>query len=175
MSVSVVPSSLRDFATGSASALNLGIYAPTSSLDGLRCVLAVSVIQDLSLLTADVSVAFTNAPVEEGVVDLVLLPGNMTINGQHPSFVSAFLLLDFIGHIFWTRDSVRTDHAIYPYEGSVLFFIKGSLEAKLPTIWRDGNGTARKKLGRGESEQGEDGEDKIWRKPEERRCRCAKR
>ena len=39
---------VRDFATGSASALNSGIYAPTSSLDGLRCVLAVSVIQDLS-------------------------------------------------------------------------------------------------------------------------------
>ena len=73
---------VRDFATGSASALNSGIYAPTSSLDGLRCVLAVSVIQDLSLLTADVSVAFMNAPVEEGAVDLVLLPGNSTINGM---------------------------------------------------------------------------------------------
>ena len=34
--------------------------------------------------------------------------------------------------------------------------IEGSLEAKLPTIWRDENGTARKKLGRGESQQGED-------------------
>ena len=31
--------------------------------------------------------------------------------------------------------------------------IEGSLEAKLPTIWKDGNGTARKKLGRGESEK----------------------
>ena len=29
--------------------------------------------------------------------------------------------------------------------------IEGSLEAKLTTIWKDGNGTARKKLGRGES------------------------
>ena len=29
---------VRDFATGSASALNSGIYAPTSSLDGVRCV-----------------------------------------------------------------------------------------------------------------------------------------
>ena len=53
---------VRDFATGGDSALNSGIYAPTSSLDGLRCVLAVSV-EDLSLLTADVSVAFMNAPV----------------------------------------------------------------------------------------------------------------
>ena len=44
---------VRDFATGGTSALNAGIYAPTSSLDGLRCVLAVSVVKDLSLLTAD--------------------------------------------------------------------------------------------------------------------------
>ena len=72
---------VRDFATGSASALNSGIYAPTSSLDGLRCVLAVSVIEDRSLLTADVSVAFMNAPVEADACDLVLLPPNMTIGG----------------------------------------------------------------------------------------------
>ena len=72
---------MRDFATGGASALNSGIYAPTSSLDGLRCVLAVSVVKDLSLLTADVSVAFMNAPVEAEACDLVLLPANMSING----------------------------------------------------------------------------------------------
>ena len=30
-------------------------------------------------------------------------------------------------------------------------FIEGSLEAKLPTIWKGGNGTARKKHGREES------------------------
>ena len=72
---------VRDFATGWASALNSGIYAPTSSLDGLRCVLAVSVVKDLSLLTADVSVAFMNAPVEAEACDLVLLPANMSING----------------------------------------------------------------------------------------------
>ena len=43
----------------------------------------------------------------------------------------------------------------------VVLVIEGSLEAKLPTIWRDGNGTARKKLGRGESSK--------WRKFEGRR------
>ena len=68
---------VRDFATGGTSALNAGIYAPTSSLDGLRCVLAVSVVKDLSLLTADVSVAFMHAP----ACDLVLLPANITIKG----------------------------------------------------------------------------------------------
>ena len=41
--------------------------------------------------------------------------------------------------------------------------VEGSLEAKLQTIWRDGNGTARKKLGRGESQKGETW---TWRKSE---------
>ena len=72
---------VRDFATGGTSALNAGIYAPTSSLDGLRCVLAVSVVKDLSLVTADVSVAFMHAPVEAEACDLVLLPANITIKG----------------------------------------------------------------------------------------------
>ena len=62
--------------------LNSGIYAPTSSLDGLRCVLAVSVVKDLSLLTADVSVAFMNAPVEAEACDLVLLPANMSMDAE---------------------------------------------------------------------------------------------
>ena len=44
--------------------------------------------------------------------------------------------------------------------------IEGSLDAKLPTIWRDGNGTAKKKLGRGESQKGET---RTWRKSEGRR------
>ena len=57
------------------------------------------------------------------------------------------------------------------------FILGGSLEAKLPTVWTDGKAQparrrARKKLGRGESQKGED---KRWRKSEERRCRCAKR
>ena len=49
--------------------------------------------------------------------------------------------------------------------------IEGSLEAKLPTIWRDGNGTARKKLGRGESPKGED---KRWRRSEMEKVRRKK-
>ena len=39
------------------------------------------VIEDLSLLTADVSAAFMNAPVESDACDLVLMPPNMTIGG----------------------------------------------------------------------------------------------
>ena len=55
--------------------------------------------------------------------------------------------------------------------------VEGSLEIKVPTIWPDekaqpGRSRARKTLGCGESQKGED---KRWRKSEERRCRCAKR
>eukprot|EP00435_Cladocopium_sp_Y103_P026793 s405_g6.t1 len=68
---------VRDFATGAATAFNSGIYAPTSSLDGLRCVLAVSVVGNLYLLTGDVSVAFMNAPVESDACDLAYMVGIM--------------------------------------------------------------------------------------------------
>ena len=49
--------------------------------------------------------------------------------------------------------------------------IEGSLEAKLPTIWKDGNGTVRKKLGREESQEGED---KRWRRSEMKKVRREK-
>lgn len=65
---------VRDFASGAESAFRSGIYAPTSSLDSLRCLLAWIVMHSYHILTADVSVAFMNAPVEEWAVDLVLLP-----------------------------------------------------------------------------------------------------
>ena len=65
---------VRDFASGGESAFKAGIYAPTSSLDSLRCVLAWAAVLGYSLLTGDVSVAFMYAPVEFGAVDLVLLP-----------------------------------------------------------------------------------------------------
>ena len=73
---------MRDFASGAESAFRSGIYAPTSSLDSLRCVLAFSVVHSFHLLTADVSLAFMNAPVKEGAVDLLLLPPNMTHQGK---------------------------------------------------------------------------------------------
>ena len=66
----------------------------------------------------------------------------------------------------------RKTFSITIWANIYLDIIEGSLEAKLSTIWRDENGTARKKLGRGESQKGED---QRWRQSEERRCRCAKR
>ena len=45
---------VRDFASGAESAFRSGIYAPTSSLDSLRCVLALASLWDLWLITSDV-------------------------------------------------------------------------------------------------------------------------
>ena len=73
---------VRDYASGAESAFRSGIYAPTSSLDSLRVVLAFSVVESMSLLTADVSTAFMYAPVEADACDLVLLPANITMKGQ---------------------------------------------------------------------------------------------
>ena len=50
--------------------------------------------------------------------------------------------------------------------------IEGSLEAKLPTIWKDGKGAARKKLGHGE---GPKGEDKRWRREDPEKVRREQR
>ena len=45
----------------------------------------------------------------------------------------------------------KPSKTVVVYDIAIPTLIEGSLEAKLPTIWKDGNGTARKKLGRGES------------------------
>ena len=58
---------VRDFASGAESAFRSGVYAPTSSLDSLRCVLALASLWDLWLITSDVSTAFMYAEVEEDV------------------------------------------------------------------------------------------------------------
>ena len=73
---------VRDFASGAESAFRSGIYAPTSSLDSLRCVLALASSWDLWLITADVSTAFMYAEVEEDACGLVLLPSNISFKGE---------------------------------------------------------------------------------------------
>ena len=80
-----------DFASGAESAFRSGIYAPTSSLDSLRCVLALASLWDLWLITSDVSTAFMYAEVEEDACDLVLLPSNISFKGERvvcPTFQS---------------------------------------------------------------------------------------
>ena len=73
---------VRDFASGAESAFRSGIYAPTSSLDSLRCVLALASLWDLWLITSDVSTAFMYVEVEEDACDLVLLPSNISYKGE---------------------------------------------------------------------------------------------
>ena len=73
---------VRDFASGAESAFRSGIYASTSSLDSLRCVLALASLWDLWLITSDVSTAFMYAEVEEDACDLVLLPSNISYKGE---------------------------------------------------------------------------------------------
>ena len=72
----------------------------------------------------------------------------------------------FDDHFQETEETSNRVHIVVEKEVYIYLIIEGSLEAKLPTIWRDGNGTARKKLGRGESQTGET---RTWRKSEGRR------
>ena len=53
-----LPLSCEGFRLWSGSAFRSGIYAPTSSLDSLRCVLALASLWDLWLITSDVSYCF---------------------------------------------------------------------------------------------------------------------
>ena len=58
-------------------------------------------------------------------------------------------------------------YSIYTlYTICILRIIEGSLEVKLPTIWRDG----KAEVGRVREEKIRDGEDQRGRKSEERRC-----
>ena len=66
------------------------------------------------------------------------------------------------------KDGLRCTFKMY----SVRYpLVEGSLEVKLPTIWRDG----KAEVGRVREEKIRDGEDQRGRKSEERRCRSAKR
>ena len=73
---------VREFASGADSPFKSGIYAPTSSLDSLRTVLALTHLRKLHLKTLDVSTAFMYAPVEDESCDLVMLPGNITTESR---------------------------------------------------------------------------------------------
>ena len=59
----------------------------------------------------------------------------------------------------------------YCTDYTIVTIVEGSLEVKLPTIWRDG----KAEVGRVREEKISHGEDQRGRKSEERRCRCAKR
>ena len=65
---------VRDYALGS-SPLAEGIYSPTTSSEALRGVLAIHAVRGGTLLAADVSVAFMQAPVQG--VEVIRFPSGM--------------------------------------------------------------------------------------------------
>ena len=74
---------VRDYALGS-SPLSEGIYSPTTSLEALRSVLAIHAAKGGTLLSADVSVAFMQAPVQG--VEVIRFPAGMSDNRGKPLF-----------------------------------------------------------------------------------------
>ena len=85
-------------------------------------------------------------------------------------FANLGTLGNLLGKLAWVPATIRGNLALEPCEETLLGdltmktpkftplgktkgtkLIEGSLEAKLPTIWKDGNGTARQQLGREES------------------------
>ena len=74
---------VRDYALGS-SPLSEGMYSPTTSLEALRSVLAIHAAKGGTLLSADVSVAFMQAPVEG--VEVIRFPAGMSDDRGKPLF-----------------------------------------------------------------------------------------
>ena len=74
---------VRGYALGS-SPLSEGIYSPTTSLEALRSVLAIHAAKGGTLLSADVSVAFMQAPVQG--VEVIRFPAGMSDNRGKPLF-----------------------------------------------------------------------------------------
>ena len=78
-----------------------------------------------------------------------------------------FFLTYVLSHIIFPYLLIKNQHELY----NLPPFIEGSLEVKLPTIWRD------EKQSREEAERRERLEERRSeeKESEERRCRCAKR
>ena len=89
-------------------------------------------------------------------------------------FVPSFLLFWWRCHhaMFWRRDTMSVTYQKLRYVWNFGYpMVEGSLEVKLPTIWRDGKtevGRVREERSRSEKIR----EEKGW---EARRCRSAKR
>ena len=90
-----------------------------------------------------------------------------TCSGLHLpmfEFISMFFIIRWLT---WQGYIVPTlGHSVLKITLTLIEFVEGSLEAKLPTIWTD------EKQSREEAERRDSSEEK---RSEERRCRCAKR
>ena len=91
---------VRDYALGS-SPLAEGIYSPTTSLEALRGVLAIHAVRGGTLLSADVSVAFMQAPVQG--TEVIKFPLSMVSESHEPLFGQLFKAMNGlrIGPLSW--------------------------------------------------------------------------
>ena len=98
---------VRDYALGS-SPLAEGIYSPTTSLEALRGVLAIHAVRGGTLLAADVSVAFMQAPVQG--VEVIRFPSGMTNEEGKPLFAQLHKAMNGlrIGPLSWYLEFTNT-------------------------------------------------------------------
>ena len=94
---------VRDYALGS-SPLAEGIYSPTTSLEALRGVLAIYAVRGGTLLSADVSVAFMQAPVQG--TEVIKFPSSMVSESHEPLFGQLFKAMNGlrVGPLSWYRE-----------------------------------------------------------------------
>ena len=98
---------VRDYALGS-SPLAEGICSPTTSLEALRGVLAIHAVRGGTLLAADVSVAFMQAPVQG--VEVIRFPSGMTNEEGKPLFAQLHKAMNGlrVGPLSWYLEFTNT-------------------------------------------------------------------
>ena len=98
---------VRDYAMGS-SPLADGIYSPTTSLEALRGVLAVHAVKGGTLLSADVSVAFMQAPVQG--IEVIRFPSGMSDTQGRPLFAQLHKAMNGlrVGPLSWYVEFTNT-------------------------------------------------------------------
>ena len=94
---------MRDYALGS-NPLAEGIYSPTTSLEALRGVLAIHAVKGGTLLSADVSVAFMQAPVQG--IEVIKFPSSMVDESHRPLFAQLRRAMNGlrIGPLSWYKE-----------------------------------------------------------------------
>ena len=98
---------VRDYAFGS-NPLADGIYSPTTSLEALRGVLAIHAVRGGTLLSADVSVAFMQAPVQG--VECIRFPNGMYDEENKPLFAQLHKAMNGlrVGPLSWYLEFTST-------------------------------------------------------------------
>ena len=98
---------VRDYAFGS-NPLADGIYSPTTSFEALRGVLAIHGVRGGTLLSADVSVAFMQAPVQG--IEFIRFPNGMYDEQDKPLFAQLHKAMNGlrVGPLSWYLEFTNT-------------------------------------------------------------------